>query len=96
MAEAMLDRTNSRSIQKKTNIRLPGIPSLAPRDNTHRPVAVTQRKNVVAGRKPGANLAEVGKILDDARLRGAKLLGSGSSSFRRRASALLRSSRLSG
>jgi UDP-N-acetylglucosamine 2-epimerase (non-hydrolysing) len=62
MANARLVLTDSGGIQEETTIL--GVPCLTLRENTERPVTVTQGTNTVVGCEPGQIVKEVLAILD--------------------------------
>ena len=69
MADAKLVLTDSGGIQEETTVL--GVPCLTLRDNTERPVTVTQGTNRLVGADPATIRAEVAKILSGADRRGA-------------------------
>ena len=62
MANARLALTDSGGIQEETTIL--GVPCLTLRENTERPVTVTQGTNTVVGRDPERIVTEALAILD--------------------------------
>ncbi len=62
MADARLVLTDSGGVQEETTVL--GVPCLTLRENTERPVTVTQGTNQIVGRDPDTIRAEVRKILD--------------------------------
>jgi len=62
MADARLVLTDSGGIQEETTVL--GVPCLTLRDNTERPVTVTEGTNTLVGSNPATIRAEVRKILD--------------------------------
>jgi UDP-N-acetylglucosamine 2-epimerase (non-hydrolysing) len=66
MADARLVLTDSGGIQEETTVL--GVPCLTLRQNTERPITLTQGTNVLVGTDPATIRAEIRKILDgDAR-----------------------------
>lgn len=61
MSQAALVLTDSGGIQEETTVL--GVPCITARDNTERPVTVTEGTNVVVGRDPNRILAEAYKVL---------------------------------
>ncbi len=61
MANAAFVLTDSGGIQEETTVL--GVPCITARENTERPVTVTEGTNVVLGRDPGRLLEEAEKIL---------------------------------
>jgi UDP-N-acetylglucosamine 2-epimerase (non-hydrolysing) len=61
MADARLVLTDSGGIQEETTVL--GVPCLTLRDNTERPVTVTQGTNRLVGGDPDVIRAEVRKVL---------------------------------
>jgi len=62
MANAQLVLTDSGGIQEETTIL--GVPCLTFRENTERPVTVTQGTNTVVGCDPQRIVAEASAVLD--------------------------------
>jgi UDP-N-acetylglucosamine 2-epimerase (non-hydrolysing) len=62
MDNAWLVLTDSGGIQEETTVL--GVPCITARDNTERPVTVTEGTNVIAGRDPERLLAEANRVLD--------------------------------
>jgi UDP-N-acetylglucosamine 2-epimerase (non-hydrolysing) len=62
MSEARLVLTDSGGIQEETTVL--GVPCLTLRENTERPVTVTQGTNRIVGSDPDAIRSEVRKVLD--------------------------------
>ncbi|MCP5056929.1 MAG: UDP-N-acetylglucosamine 2-epimerase (non-hydrolyzing) [bacterium] len=62
MADAHFVLTDSGGVQEETTVL--GVPCLTLRENTERPVTVTQGTNQIVGRDPDTIRAEVRKILD--------------------------------
>jgi UDP-N-acetylglucosamine 2-epimerase (non-hydrolysing) len=68
MSEARLVLTDSGGIQEETTVL--GVPCLTLRENTERPVTVTQGTNRIVGSDPDAVRSEVRKVLDGETRRG--------------------------
>jgi UDP-N-acetylglucosamine 2-epimerase (non-hydrolysing) len=68
MSEARLVLTDSGGIQEETTVL--GVPCLTLRENTERPVTVTQGTNRIVGSEPDAIRSEVRKVLDGESRRG--------------------------
>jgi UDP-N-acetylglucosamine 2-epimerase (non-hydrolysing) len=68
MLDAKLVLTDSGGIQEETSAL--GVPCLTLRDNTERPVTVTEGTNVIVGSDPATIRAEVRKVLDGEARRG--------------------------
>jgi UDP-N-acetylglucosamine 2-epimerase (non-hydrolysing) len=68
MSEARLVLTDSGGIQEETTVL--GVPCLTLRENTERPVTVTQGTNRIVGSDPDAIRSEVRKVLDGETRRG--------------------------
>lgn len=62
MSDARFVLTDSGGVQEETTVL--GVPCLTLRENTERPVTVSQGTNVIVGRDPETIRAEVRKILD--------------------------------
>ncbi len=62
MMHALVVLTDSGGIQEETTIL--GIPCLTLRENTERPITVTEGTNILVGSDPGRILAEVRRILN--------------------------------
>ncbi len=68
MAEARLVLTDSGGIQEETTVL--GVPCLTLRENTERPITVSEGTNTLVGSDPATIRAEVRKILDHGGKRG--------------------------
>ena len=68
MSEALLVLTDSGGIQEETTVL--GVPCLTLRENTERPVTVTQGTNRIVGSDPEVIRSEVRKVLDGESRRG--------------------------
>jgi UDP-N-acetylglucosamine 2-epimerase (non-hydrolysing) len=62
MANTRLVLTDSGGIQEETNIL--GVPCLTLRENTERPVTVTQGTNIIVGNDPERIVSEALAVLD--------------------------------
>ncbi|MGH9124039.1 MAG: UDP-N-acetylglucosamine 2-epimerase, partial [Acidimicrobiales bacterium] len=62
-ASARLVLTDSGGVQEETTAL--GVPCLTLRDNTERPITVTEGTNEVVGRRPEAMIAAANRILRD-------------------------------
>jgi len=62
MDNARLVLTDSGGIQEETTVL--GVPCVTARENTERPVTVTEGTNVLAGRDPERILAEANRVID--------------------------------
>jgi UDP-N-acetylglucosamine 2-epimerase (non-hydrolysing) len=61
LCDATMVITDSGGIQEETTFL--GVPCLTVRENTERPITVTQGTNVLVGRDPGKLRAEVSRVL---------------------------------